>query len=170
LQTGCGEAAPDKTKMGSDGSGHFRPRLELGKNCRFVDLIFGRGEFRVEALGSTAHMDNSEKPKLIHPRAGERGMTELHYAAYCQNLSRVRECVEAGFDVNQKDDAGYTPLAWCVDMAATGDVGAAESIVDYLVEHGANLEFSDERYRNLLELARACDDRVAEHIGTLLKQ
>jgi ankyrin repeat protein len=111
-----------------------------------------------------------EKPKLITPRSGERGMTDLHYAAYCQDLSGVRKCVEDGFDVNQKDDAGYTPLAWCVDMAATGKVGAAESIVDYLVEHGATLEFSDERYSSLLELAQDCDGYVAEHIERLLNQ
>ena len=115
-------------------------------------------------------MDDFQKSKLVSPNAGERGMTELHYAAYCQNLSRVRECVEAGCDVNQKDDAGYTALSWCVDMAATGGVGVAESIVDYLVEHGAKLEFSDKRYSDLLEFARACDDGVAAHIETLLKK
>jgi ankyrin repeat protein len=109
-----------------------------------------------------------EKPKLWSPKEGERGMTALHYAAYCQDLTRVVECVEGGFDVHQKDATGYTPLAWCVDMAATGDVGAAESIIDYLVAHGARLEFSDDRYPGIVEFARACDESVAQHIEKLL--
>ena len=109
-----------------------------------------------------------EKPQLWSPKAGVSGMTELHYAAYCEDLAAVRACVESGFDVNQRDDTGYTPLAWCVDMAATADIGAAGSIVDYLVAHGAKLEFRDDRYADILELARACDGDVARHIEQLL--
>jgi ankyrin repeat protein len=111
-----------------------------------------------------------EKPKLWSPKSGSKGMTDLHYAAYCQNLAGVKECVERGLDVNLKDKTGYTPLAWCIDMAATGQVGAAESIVDFLVEHGAKLEFRDDRYSDILEFAQACDGYVAEHIERLLKK
>jgi ankyrin repeat protein len=110
------------------------------------------------------------KPTLWSPAPGDKGMTELHYAAYCQDLSGVKACVENGLDVNRKDDTGYTPLAWCIDMAATGAIGAAESIVDYLVKRGAKLEFSDARYADILAFANACDDRVAEHIAKLLQK
>ena len=95
-------------------------------------------------------------------------MTELHYAAYCQNLAGVIECVERGLDINQVDDRGYTALAWCVDMGATGDVGTCEAIFDYLVANGASLEFSDERYQSITELAWDCDGFLAEHIERYL--
>jgi ankyrin repeat protein len=110
------------------------------------------------------------KPELWSPKSGERGMTDLHYAAYCQNLSEVKRLVESGIDVNQKDDSGYTPLAWCIDMSATGKVGAAESIVDYLVEQGARLEFRDDRYADILEFAHACDYYVAAHIEDIMER
>lgn len=97
-------------------------------------------------------------------------MTELHFAAYCQNLSKVKEYVESGYDVNQKDETGYTPLAWCIDMAATGAIGAAESIIDYLFERGAKLEFRDARYSNIVAFADDCDDGIARHIERLLKR
>jgi ankyrin repeat protein len=95
-------------------------------------------------------------------------MTTLHYAAYCQDLEGVRQCVERGSDVNQKDDGGWTPLIWCIDMAATGGVGTAEAIVDYLVGQGADLEFRDDYYGSLVEFARSRDPAVAEHLEKLL--
>jgi hypothetical protein len=33
---------PNLARDASNGSGDFRPRLELGRNCWFVALIFGR--------------------------------------------------------------------------------------------------------------------------------
>lgn len=109
------------------------------------------------------------RPALWSPKLGERGMNELHYAAYCQHVEGVKYWVDAGLDVNQKDETGYTPLAWCIDMAATGGIGAAESIFDYLLMHGARMEFSDERYANILEFAQATDGYLAEHIERRLK-
>jgi ankyrin repeat protein len=85
-------------------------------------------------------------------------------------LSEVKKFVESGFDVNKKDDTGYTALAWCVDMAATAAKGEAEAIIDYLLMHGAKLEFRDDRYCDILEFARACDGYVAEHIEKLLRK
>ena len=110
------------------------------------------------------------KPQLWSPKAGEKGMSELHYAAYCQDLAAVRYWVEHGLDVNQKDDGGWTPLVWCIDMAAAGAVGAAEAIVDYLIEHGAVLEFSDAKHGSLLEFAHSRDGWIAEHLEMILKR
>ena len=95
-------------------------------------------------------------------------MTALHYAAYCQDLEGVRHCIEQGFDVNQKDAGGWTPLLWCIDMAATGGVGMAEAIVDYLIAQGAELEYRDDYYGSLVEFARSRDTAVAEHLERLL--
>jgi len=111
-----------------------------------------------------------DKPQLWSPKAGEKGMTELHYAAYCQDLAGVRYWVEQGLDVNRKDEGGWTPLVWAIDMAAAGAVGAAEAIVDYLIERGAALEFSDADYGSLLEFAHSRDTWVAEHLEKILKK
>lgn len=95
-------------------------------------------------------------------------MTALHYAAYQQDLRGVQECIEAGFDIHQKDSAGWTPLIWCIDMAATGEIGTAESIIDYLVARGAKLDYQDEDYRSIVEFAESRDHLVAEYIRKLL--
>ena len=97
-------------------------------------------------------------------------MTELHYAAYRQDLAGVRHWVEQGFDVNQKDDGGWTPLMWSIDIAAAGRVGVGEAIVDYLIEQGAQLDYEDDRYACLLEFAHSRDTWVAEHLERVMKK
>jgi ankyrin repeat protein len=81
------------------------------------------------------------KPTLVEPRAGERGMNELHFAAYCGDLEGVIAEFDNGIDVNGQDDSGYTPLHWVVDMGITP--GDREEIVYLLIEHGANIESCD---------------------------
>jgi ankyrin repeat protein len=95
-------------------------------------------------------------------------MTPLHYAAYCENLAEVKHCVEEGWDVNQKSDCGWTPLVWCIDMAAMANIGVAEAIFDYLVSRGADTEYRDSKYENLIEFARSRDPLVAEHLERVL--
>ncbi|WP_299489672.1 ankyrin repeat domain-containing protein [Acaryochloris sp. IP29b_bin.137] len=112
----------------------------------------------------------NDKPRLWLPKVDERGITELHYAAYCQDLVAVRYWVGQGCDVNQKTDTGWTPLVWCIDMAATGGVGVAESIVDYLIEHGAQLEYKDDQYSSLLEFAYSRDSAVAMHLEKVIRE
>lgn len=97
-------------------------------------------------------------------------MTELHYAAYCQDLAGVRYWIEQGLNVNQKDDGGWTPLVWCIDMAATGGVGTAEAIVDYLIQYGASLDYRDDECASLLEFAYSRDDWVAEHLARVTQK
>jgi len=113
---------------------------------------------------------SESKPILISPAIGKGGMTELHYAAYCEDLNAVDKCLAAGADVNAKDDCGYTALAWCIDMAATSEIGEAEAIIDRLIERGASLEFSDARYESILDLALASDQSVADHIKGILER
>ena len=97
-------------------------------------------------------------------------MTELHYAAYCQDLAGVKDCLERGFDINQKDVFGGNALIWCIDMAATGRVGEAEAVVDYLIEHGGQLEYEESAYGNIIEFAKSRDDAVANHLEKLLQR
>src|SRR5438876_283642 len=42
-------------------------------------------------------MDDS-KPKLFRPGIGKRGMTEVHYAAYCGDLSALLRSLHARMD------------------------------------------------------------------------
>ena len=95
-------------------------------------------------------------------------MSPLHFAAYSQDLLAVRACIDEGFDVNQKDDGGWTPIIWCIDMAATAPIGGAEAIVDYLLAHGAHLEFQDQDYPNIVVFARSRDPGITSHIEKLL--
>jgi ankyrin repeat protein len=110
----------------------------------------------------------NDRPQYWVPNSGESGMTDLHYAAYLQDLDAVKQCVEDGFDVNQKDNAGWTTLIWCIDMAATGQIGTAEAIVDYLIAHGAEINYTGQDYSNLVEFARSRDMAVAEHLEKIL--
>lgn len=55
-------------------------------------------------------------------------------------------------------------------MAATGGVGVAESIVDYLIEHGAQLEYKDDQYSSLLEFAYSRDSAVAMHLEKVIRE
>ena len=48
-------------------------------------------------------MNNDTKPKLFSPGVGKRGMTQLHYDAYCDNLEGLLWCLEKGFEVNVTD-------------------------------------------------------------------
>jgi hypothetical protein len=54
-------------------------------------------------------------------------------------------------------------------LAATGPLGCAESIVDYLIAHGARLQFCDRDYPNIVEFARSRDEQIAKHVDRVLK-
>jgi hypothetical protein len=61
---------------------------------------------------------SDDKPHLFSPGVGKRGMTELHYAAYCGNQTELNRCLIAGMDPNKKDTyRGYTAVLWLADMA-----------------------------------------------------
>jgi ankyrin repeat protein len=54
------------------------------------------------------------KPLLVTPAAGERGMTALHYAAYCNEPDAVLDQLRSGGSVDVRDENGWTPLHWSV--------------------------------------------------------
>jgi len=92
-------------------------------------------------------------------------MTELHHAAYCQDLEAVKRCVEQGFDVNQEDDGGWTAILWAIDMAAAAPAhGIPEAIVDYLLDHGAHFELKHPKYKTVLDFARHHDGYLEEYL------
>lgn len=46
--------------------------------------------------------DQPPKPILIHPAANERGMTELHFAAYCNDAEAVASLLNGGATVGHR--------------------------------------------------------------------
>ena len=78
--------------------------------------------------------------------------------------------MQRGYDIHQKDKNGWTPLVWCIDMSATGEIGAAEAIVDYLVEQGAQTDYRDDRYADLAAFARSRDRAIGKHVKQLLRR
>ncbi len=97
-------------------------------------------------------MENS-KPTIFSPGPGKRGMTELHYAAYCSDSDALLHFLEAGLAVNATDTyRGYTPTLWLADMAATG--GPRVEMLRALVKHGADINIKTPDGTTALMLAR----------------
>ncbi len=97
-------------------------------------------------------MDNSELT-LFSPGPGKRGMTELHYAAYCGDADALLHFLEAGLAVNARDTyRGYTPTHWLADMAAAG--GPRVEMLRALVKHGADINIKTPNGMTALMLAR----------------
>ena len=85
--------------------------------------------------------ERDSKPVLIVPAAGQRGMTELHYAAYCNDPDDVRAQLSQGVPVDIRDDNGWTPLHWSIDMAQAW--GEPEQVVSLLLKAGASANAVD---------------------------
>jgi ankyrin repeat protein len=111
-------------------------------------------------------MDNS-KPTLFSPGVGKRGMTQLHYDAYCGNLEGLVWCLENGMDVNATDTyRGYTPAHWLADMAATG--GPRVEMLRALVKHGADINFKTPDGTTTLMLARQAGNAGGDELASEL--
>ncbi len=91
------------------------------------------------------------KPILIHPTAGERGMTDLHFAAYCNDAEAVASLLSSGAAVEARDDSGWTSLHWSIDMAQAG--GDPEPVVELLLRAGASPNAVDNSGYSVLMMA-----------------
>lgn len=116
-------------------------------------------------------MNESSKPKLLSPDVtlfspgvGKRGMTQLHYDAYCGNLEGLVWCLDNGFEVNATDNyRGYTATHWLADMAAVD--GPRVEMLRALVARGADLNLKAANGVTALMLAR---DAGGEELATEL--
>jgi ankyrin repeat protein len=95
--------------------------------------------------------NGAEKPTYWAPAAGEHGMTELHYAAYCNDPDAVREQLELGAPVDVRDDGGWTPLFWSIDMSQAW--GEPTRVVSILLAAGASPNAVDHSGRTVLMVA-----------------
>ena len=110
---------------------------------------------------------SDENPVLFSPGPGKRGMTELHYAAYCGDGEELARCLAAGMDPNKKDEyRGYTPLLWLLDMAATG--GPRVEMFHALVGHGADIHIRAADDTSALTLAREAGNQTGDDLADAL--
>ncbi len=118
----------------------------------------------------TSRAMDPSKPSLFRPGVGQKGMTELHFAAYCGDMIELVRCLNEGLPVNAVDSyRGYTPLHWLADMAATG--GPRIEMLRELVRHGANLDIKSSDGKTALVLAREAGslggDKLAAELAAL---
>ena len=110
---------------------------------------------------------NEEKPVLFIPGVGNRGMTELHFAAYCGDGEELMRCLAAGMDPNTIDAyRGYTALLWLTDMAATG--GPRLEMLRALVEHGADIHTRSNDGVSAVTLARDAGTQAGDELAARL--
>jgi ankyrin repeat protein len=111
---------------------------------------------------------SDEKPVLFGPGPGRRGMTELHYAAYCGDGEELGRCMAAGMDPNKKDEyRGYTPLLWLMDMAAIG--GPRVETLQALVRHGADVHVVSADGTSALTLGRESGNQTGDDLVEALR-
>lgn len=91
------------------------------------------------------------KPPYVEPAAGSGGMTKLHHAAYCGDLAAVRAALDAGIDVDARDDGAWTALHWLADMGMVGS--GREQILAVLLAAGAQVEARDLEAQTPLTIA-----------------
>ncbi|MDR0779402.1 MAG: ankyrin repeat domain-containing protein [Pseudomonadales bacterium] len=110
----------------------------------------------------------SDKPTLFSPGIGKRGMTALHYAAYCGDLEELSQQLKTGANPNLKDEyRGYTALHWLSDMAATG--GPRLEMLRLLVVHGADVNAVSENGETALSLAFEAGNSLGDAMAVELK-
>lgn len=124
---------------------------------------------------------------------GPGGSTPLMYAALYSDAEAVRMLLDAGADVNSRNDAGATALMWAVDDVETVrlliDAGAdtnarsddgrtpllvaagrrrAHSVVELLLKHGAEPSVTVPSYRGLVTPLRQAAESGDETVMKLL--
>lgn len=95
--------------------------------------------------------EEQPKPELIVPMAGQRGMTELHYAGYCNDPEEIHVQLRLGVPVDAQDDNGWTALHWSIDMSQAW--GEPEEVVSLLLAAGASANAVDSSGFSVLMMA-----------------
>lgn len=109
--------------------------------------------------------DFPTKPVLIRPAAGERGMSDLHFAAYLNDGEAVAALLGDGAEVDARDANGWTALHWSIDMAQAW--GEPERVVSQLLGAGASARAVDNSGFSVLMMA--CGRNNPQILEMLLK-
>jgi ankyrin repeat protein len=79
-------------------------------------------------------------------------MTDLHHAAYCNDPDEVRAQLLKHANVHARDDNGWSPLHWSIDMAQSG-FGEPRLVVSLLLAAGASANATDDSGFSVLMMA-----------------
>lgn len=95
----------------------------------------------------------------------ERGMTELHWAAYFGEIETAKCLIDNGADLEVRDRRrSWTPLFYAVSK------GNLE-MVKFLVDSGADVDVKDDVHRGCLNIARRKNHReVGDYIKSKSKE
>jgi ankyrin repeat protein len=114
-------------------------------------------------------MSADGKPTLFRPGVGSRGMTALHYAAYCGDLNELSSALAGGADPNERDNyRGYAAVHWLADMAAAG--GPRVQMLRALIAAGANLNQRADNGATPLQLAKDAGSAAGEQLAEELEK
>jgi ankyrin repeat protein len=107
---------------------------------------------------------NEKRPALFSPEVGKRGMTQLHFNAYCGNLPGLIWCLKRRMSPNKRDRyRGYSATHWLADMAALD--GPRVEMLKALFEHGADVNLESENGKTPLMLARAAGSKLGKQLA-----
>lgn len=96
----------------------------------------------------------------MRPRVGLFGITELMMAALEADIPKAKQILDAGADINERDDSQSTPLMWAVH---SGDV----EIVRFLIARGADVRAK--AYRNATALMVAMTGKHEQSAVALIE-
>jgi ankyrin repeat protein len=124
---------------------------------------------------SCAQNDSSPKSSMVTHTQSQESSRPLFYAVGRGDLAKVKQLIAAGIDVNERDEAGWTPL-----FVAMTNKKETPQLIDFLVNAGAEINATDHQgYTPLLRaigpfgshaniralLARGADVNRTNHFG-----
>ncbi|MBR4985307.1 MAG: ankyrin repeat domain-containing protein [Proteobacteria bacterium] len=103
--------------------------------------------------GATKTTKPASKPKLTAKQLEKLNKDLLKAASnYPPSIEKIKSLIEAGADINAKDDNGKTPLHWCVSLRSSND-----DIAKLLIGAGADVNAKDNKGRTPLHWCRKAD-------------
>ncbi|KAF1322429.1 26s proteasome regulatory complex, subunit psmd10, partial [Globisporangium splendens] len=119
-------------------------KIELNNNQPISALVDLQNQFGNTPLHNAARTGNAGcVANLLKADAkvtikNVNGSLPLHHACYCEkpNLAIVKLLVDAGSDVNDRNEQGYTPMIIAAKKNQT-------DVIDYLRSHGADAKLKN---------------------------
>jgi len=101
------------------------------------------GLFEVVSSGNLTRLEEllAADPEAVY-RKDRRGNTLLHSASVCGYADVVSRLIEAGAPVNERNDAGRTPLH-CASLSVSTDEEALCRLAGHLLDHGGDIAATD---------------------------
>jgi len=113
-----------------------------------------KNELGQTPLDSAASRGQKEVVKLLIEKGA--AVSTIHLAAYSGDLDKIKKFLEAGVDVNAKDQDGSIPLVMAVS-------GGHTDLVKYLIDKGADVKSTDESgWTSLHTAAEEGDKHIVE--------